>query len=129
MPMMTQFIDVTWLLDTMTEKRIAEAICERGDAKFAETIAQLHEIHFANLVVDSGRVHGLKITVCLLTNPHYPIQPVVFAFGENMNFSADDRVAAFAEPFSALDGHPIVVRSVIIDPLCSQPYQLFRVLD
>jgi hypothetical protein len=56
----------------MTEKRMAEAIRERGDAKSAEAMAQLHKIHFRNLVADAETVHTLKTMVCLLTDPHYP---------------------------------------------------------
>jgi hypothetical protein len=46
-------IDAAGFLDTMTEKRAAEAICERGDTKIAKTMAHLHEICFANLVFDA----------------------------------------------------------------------------
>jgi hypothetical protein len=100
-------IDATGLLDTITEKRMAEAIRERGDAKFTEGMTQLHEIHFANLVVDSGAVRRLKTIACILTNPRYPIQPIVLALRENMNCSADDYTALFVEYFSSLEGLPL----------------------
>jgi hypothetical protein len=63
-------IDVARLLDTITEKRMTEAIRERGDAKFAEAMVQLSEVRFANFVVDAKIVHCLKIIACLLPNPH-----------------------------------------------------------
>jgi hypothetical protein len=97
-------IDVAGLLDTMTEKWMAEAIRERGDAKFAEAMARLHEIRFANLVVDTGPVHSLQTIVSLLTNPHCPIQPIVLALRKNTNFSTDDYTALFVELFSFLEG-------------------------
>jgi hypothetical protein len=47
----------------MAERQMAEAIRERGDAKFAEAIAQLYEIRFTNLVMEAGTVHSLKSIV------------------------------------------------------------------
>jgi hypothetical protein len=83
-------IDVAGLLETINEKRITEAIRKRRAAKFAEAIVQLSKVRFANLVVDAGTVHSLKTIVCRLTNPHYPIQPLLLALRENTNFTADD---------------------------------------
>jgi hypothetical protein len=65
----------------MTEKRMAEAVRERGDAKWAETMAQLHETHFANLVVDAGAVRNLKIIARLLSNPHSALQASYLRWG------------------------------------------------
>jgi hypothetical protein len=96
-------MDVTGLLDTITEKRMTEAIRERGDAKFAEVNIQLSEIRFANLVVDAGTVHSLKTIVCLLANPHHPIRPVLLALRENTNFTADDYATPFVELFHQLN--------------------------
>jgi hypothetical protein len=54
-------IDVARLLDTMTEKWIAETIRKRENVKFSEVMAQLREIRFKNLEIDAGTVHSLKI--------------------------------------------------------------------
>jgi hypothetical protein len=121
-------IDVAGLLDTITEKRMTEAIRERGDAKFAEAIGQLSEVRFANFVVDAGTVHSLKTIVCLLTNPHYPIQPVLFALREDPNFTADDYAVLFVELFSSIEQYPIVMCSVVIDNLRAQSSGLDRVV-
>jgi hypothetical protein len=110
-------IDVAGPLNTMTEQRMAGAIRERRDGKFAEGMAQLHEIRFANLVVNAGTVHSLKTIVCFLTNPHYPIQPIVLALRENSNFSADDCAVLCVDFVSSLEGSPFVICSVIIDNL------------
>jgi hypothetical protein len=56
-------IDGTGLPNTMTEKRMAETIRGRRDAKLNETMDQLPEIRFANLGVDAGTVHNLKTIV------------------------------------------------------------------
>jgi hypothetical protein len=90
-------------------------------------MAQLHEIQFANLVVNGGIVHSLKTIVCLLTNPHYPIQPILLALRANTNFSADDDAAPFIELFSSLEASPIVMCSAMICPLNLTDLIEFRV--
>jgi hypothetical protein len=121
-------IDAAGLLDTITEKRMAEAIHERGDAKFAEAIVQLSEVSFANLVVDGGTVHSLKTIACLLTNPYYPSQPVPLTLRENTNFTVDDYATLFVGLFSSIEQYPIVICSVVIDNLRAQSSGLDRVV-
>jgi hypothetical protein len=99
----------------ITEKRMTETIRERGDAKFAEAIVQPSEIRFANLVVDAGTVHSLKTIVRLLTDPHYPIQPVLLTLRENTNFAPDDCATLFVELFLSIQQCPVVICSVVID--------------
>jgi hypothetical protein len=53
-------INVAGLLDTMTEKWMAEAIRERENVKFAEAMTQLRKIRFTDLEIDAGTVHSLK---------------------------------------------------------------------
>jgi hypothetical protein len=98
-------IDVSGLVDTITENRMAEAISERGgDAKFGEAMARLPEISFANFVVDAGIVHSLKTIVCFLTNSLHSIQHIVPALRKNRNFSADDYAALLLGPSHLLRG-------------------------
>jgi alpha-acetolactate decarboxylase len=47
------FINIAGLFNTTTEKRMAEAIRERGYVKFTEAMAHLPEIRFANLLADA----------------------------------------------------------------------------
>jgi hypothetical protein len=56
-------------------------------------LLHLYGICFVDLVADAGTVHTLKTMICLLTNPHYPVQPIALALWENTNFSADDNEA------------------------------------
>jgi hypothetical protein len=122
-------IDAAPLLDTITEKRMTKAIRERGDAKFTEAMVYLSEVRFANLVVDAKTVHSLKTIACLLSNPHYPSQTVVFALRENTNFTIDAYATLFAELSSCLEEYPIVICSVISDHLFAQSHVFDRVLD
>jgi hypothetical protein len=46
----TLFIDAPGFLDTITKKRMAEAIRQREHTKFVEGMIQLHRIRFASLV-------------------------------------------------------------------------------
>jgi hypothetical protein len=119
----------TRLLNSMTEKRMAEAIRERGDVQLAETISHRHEICFPNLVVKAGTVPILKFIVCLLINRHYLLQPIVLALHENTNFWPNDYENCFVEPFSFLEGSPSVICSVIIDNIFGQSHGLDQVLD
>jgi hypothetical protein len=117
------------MLDRMTEKPMAEAIGSRGDVYFAKAMAQVHKSPFGNLIVDARTVHTLKTNRCLLTNPHYQIEPIVPALEQNVNWRADDSMVLFVEFFSSLNGSPIVICSVIIDSLFTQSHRLDRVLD
>jgi hypothetical protein len=108
---------------------MTEAIRERGDTKFAEAIVRFSEVHFANHVVDAGTVHSLKMIICLLTNPRYPIQPVLFALRENISFTADNYAILFVELFSSIEQYPIVIFSVVIDKLRAQSSGLDRIVS
>jgi hypothetical protein len=63
------FMDPAGILGTMIEKHMAGLIRERETETFAEAMVQLHDICFANSVVDVGTVHSLQSIVCLLINP------------------------------------------------------------
>jgi hypothetical protein len=117
-------VDVAGLLDMITEKRMTQTIREGGDAQFGEAMVQFSEIRFANLVVDTGTVHSLKINVSLLTDSHYPIQPVVLTLRENANFTTDEHATLFVELFLCLEQYPTVICSVIVDNLSAQSHGL-----
>lgn len=120
--------DVAGFLDQMTEPSLTQAIRATGDAKFAEAMFELGEIRYANLVVDAGTAHSLKTIVCLLTNPHSAIAPVLLALRENTNFTADDYSALFVELLSMGELSAIVICSVVVDNLPAQSRGLGRVL-
>jgi hypothetical protein len=62
-------IDLAGILGTMIEKHMAGIIRERETEKFPEATVQLHEICFANSVLDVGTVRNLQSVVWGLIIP------------------------------------------------------------
>jgi hypothetical protein len=106
--------DVDTLLDEISEQRLTEQIRATGDAQFVQAITDLSEIRSANLVVDAGTAHALKSIVCVLTNPHYPIPPVLLALRENTHFKGDDYCSLFVELLSSIESS-IIICAVVVD--------------
>jgi hypothetical protein len=113
----------------LTQREMTDAIRGTGETKSAQVMEKLQEIHFVNLMVDSGTVHSFKMIACLLTSPHLVILPVLFSLQENMNFNTNNYTALFVQFLSIRDGSPTAIGVVIIDDLSAQSHGLGQILD
>jgi hypothetical protein len=122
-------LDVSLLIDQITQRGIAHEVVQRGDERFEKAIRKLRTIRFVNLVVDAGTVHSLKSIPCLLTNPHYAGFSVLLELHENSNFTAEEYQELFANLFRTIELNEFILCSVVIDNLPSQSSGLDRAIS
>jgi hypothetical protein len=113
-------IDVMSLVDSMSDKTIADAILETSNRRLESAIDMLSRFRFVNLVVDAGTVHHLKTIPCLLANPHKLDSPVLLSLRENTNFTKEQYSELFAELILTVESYNLVVCGIVIDNLPAQ---------
>jgi hypothetical protein len=117
-------MDVSTMVDRITEHGITDSILERGGKICSQTMNRLLRIRFVNLVVDAGKVHTLKSVVCLLSNPHSVDPPVLLELYENLDASKSAYQELFMTLFAEIASKDLILCSVIIDNLPAQSYGL-----
>jgi hypothetical protein len=63
--------------------------------KIGAVMGQVKNIHFVNVFVDSGTVHGLTLIHCITSNPLLIMYPVLFDLQKNLHFTLDNYASLF----------------------------------
>jgi hypothetical protein len=116
------------LIDEMTDCQVAEAVHQNADLKFQAAIDKLADLHFVNLVLDSGTVFHLKTIPGLMSNPYCSEPPVLLTLRENKNFIAGQYAEMFWELFATIESAGLSLCSVMADNLPAQSSGLVQVL-
>jgi hypothetical protein len=117
-------VDVSTIIDRITDHSIAEWLTKKGDELFTQAARRLRRIRFVNLVADAGTVHKLKSIPCLLSNPHCADPPVLLELFENTNFTKQQYQELFITLFAETSSLGLVLCSVIVDNLAAQSFGL-----
>jgi hypothetical protein len=122
-------VDVLPIIDEFTDHTIATWIHKRGDDSLNKAMNALEDVHFVNLVLDSGTVYSLKSIPCLLTNPYHIESPILLDLRENTNFTKQDYLQLFRDLFDQIrDKYGLALCSVIIDNLYAQSFGLDQLI-
>jgi hypothetical protein len=131
------------ILDRFSEKAVRTMMIRVANEQFETHLAQLEEVRFVNLSVDSGTVHSLTAIHCLVSNPFSLQRPIVFDLCPNFNFTKSDYASLFQEVIhkltvggeSARFAHSpvgrIVISAVVIDNLRAQAagFAMFQAMN
>jgi hypothetical protein len=59
-----QIVNITNFLDRFSDRRVRDEMIQVADDKFQADIANLRDVHFVNISVDSGTVHSFSVIPC-----------------------------------------------------------------
>jgi hypothetical protein len=73
-------------LDRFSVLSVQQSMIQLADQQFGASMAEFEDIHFVNVLVDSGTVHTLTLVHCVVLNPFLLPRPVLFDFRESAHF-------------------------------------------
>jgi hypothetical protein len=80
---LNRIIDIDPLIDQMTEGEHSETLCENVEATFQAGMHWPRDFYFVNLVINARTVCHIKSILCLISNLHCVVSPVLLTLREN----------------------------------------------
>jgi hypothetical protein len=86
---------VAHVFDRFSAFSIQRRMSRLADEKLEASMAQLEDIRFVNVAIDSGTVHSLTLIHCMISNPFLLTHPVLFDLCENLHFTTGNCASLF----------------------------------